>query len=62
MKCLDQILMETWTGTVANFSHGGSKFGRVDLKKALMDDSETSQIIEKRVQKMMLKFGNSEKV
>ena len=37
-------------------------YGQVDLKVALMDDSETSQIIERYVQRMMLKFKTSETV
>ncbi|XP_022109839.1 helicase with zinc finger domain 2-like isoform X2 [Acanthaster planci] len=61
-ECLDRILLETPTATVMKNAVGGSKFGKVDLKRALMDDSETSQIIERNVHKMMLKFGNSKKV
>ncbi|XP_033629468.1 helicase with zinc finger domain 2-like [Asterias rubens] len=41
---------------------GGRMYGQVDLKVALMDDSETSQIIERYVQRMMLKFKTSETV
>ncbi|XP_038049673.1 helicase with zinc finger domain 2-like [Patiria miniata] len=40
-----------------------SLFGKVDLKSALMDDSEIAQIMEINLRKiMMLKFPNSEKV
>ena len=62
MECLDTIRLKTPTATVEKYAVGGIKFGKVDLKRALMDDSETSQIIERSVHKMMLKFGHSRKV
>ncbi|XP_022112078.1 helicase with zinc finger domain 2-like [Acanthaster planci] len=62
LKCLDTIYVETSTGTVTKFSVDGSKYGILDLKTVLMDDSETSQIIERSVRKIMLQFGTSEKI
>ncbi|XP_038049676.1 helicase with zinc finger domain 2-like [Patiria miniata] len=62
LECLDHILRETPTATNVDYAVDGSLFGKVDLKSALMDDSETSQIIERNVRKMMLKFANSKKI
>ncbi|XP_038048815.1 helicase with zinc finger domain 2-like [Patiria miniata] len=43
-------------------SHDGQMYASINLKQALMDDSEASQIIMRSVKKMLLKFDKTNKV
>ncbi len=60
LKCLTKIKLTDRKFEL--IAYGGTMYGQVDLKVVLMDDSETSQIIERSVQRMMLKFNTSETV
>ncbi|XP_033628979.1 uncharacterized protein LOC117291425 isoform X1 [Asterias rubens] len=45
-----------------HYATSGQLFGSINLKQALVDDSEASQIINRSVQKMLLKFDKTNKV
>ena len=40
----------------------GTMFATVNLEQALMDDSMASQIVDRNVEKLLLKFGTGNKV
>ena len=62
MKCLKGITIQTLDSSLTKYASGDMLFALVDLKSALMDDSETRQIINRKVNKMLIKFTGSNKV
>ncbi|XP_071791761.1 3'-5' exoribonuclease HELZ2-like isoform X2 [Asterias amurensis] len=62
MKCLKGITIQTLDSSLTKYASGDMLFALVDLKSALMDDSETSQIINRKVNKMLIKFTGSNKI